>query len=109
MRKNIEFLSLENRVKSACKELDPIVGVFGRHLYSMNHEELIYAEMGKRLADQRNNYAHGNLDKDFIGLALLDLIFLEYIIYAMQLKHSGVDDTSIKKAINELFHLSIAI
>ncbi len=65
--------------------------------------------MGQRLAEQRNDFAHGNLDKDFIGLSLLDLIYLEYVVYAMQLKHYGVQDVEIQKSINELFHLGVAI
>ncbi len=65
--------------------------------------------MGSRLADQRNHFAHGDLDKDFIGLSLLDLIFLERIIYALQLKIYGVDNGKIQKAINELFHCNFVI
>ena len=65
--------------------------------------------MGQRLADQRNHFAHGDLDKDFIGLSLLDLIYLEYVIYAMQLRFYGIDNVEIQRAINELFHLSFAI
>lgn len=65
--------------------------------------------MGERLSQQRNNYAHGNLDKDFVGLSLLDLIFLEIVLYAMQLKYYGLEDIKIEKAINELFHKNIMI
>jgi len=75
----------------------------------MNGEELKYSEMGKRLSSQRNDYAHGNLDKDFIGLSLLDLMYMEYVLYAMQLNYYGVDTTNIRHAINELFHLNYAI
>lgn len=78
-------------------------------MYSYNNEELDYSKMGSRLADQRNHFAHGDLDKDFIGLSLLDLIFLERIIYAIQLKICGVDDKNIQKSINELFHCNFAI
>ena len=65
--------------------------------------------MGKRLSDQRNHFAHGDIDKDFIGTALLDLIFLEYVVYAMQLKFYGISDDYIRKAINDLFHLNFAV
>ena len=68
-----------------------------------------YKEMGKRLSDQRNHFAHGDIDKEFIGLSLLDLVYLEYIIYIMQLKFYGVDDNNIKKAINDLFGCNIAL
>ena len=70
---------------------------------------MINTEMGQRLSDQRNHFAHGDLDKEFIGLSLLDLIYMEYVIYAMRLKYYGIDDNNIRKSINELFHLSFAI
>lgn len=66
--------SLESEIVHTGKVIDDIIGVFGKHLYRMNGEELKYSEMGKRLSSQRNNYAHGNLDKEFIGLSLLDLM-----------------------------------
>lgn len=91
------------------KDYADIVDLFGKRLYSINKETLQYNEMGLRLSQQRNNFAHGNLDKEFIGLALLDLVYLEYIIYAMQLKEYGVETLSIQRAINDLFGCSIAI
>ena len=54
-------------------------------------------------------YKLSNLDKEFIGLSLLDLIYMEYIIYAIQLRYYGVDTTNIRHAINDLFHLNYAI
>lgn len=75
----------------------------------LHKEELNYTDMGKRLGDQRNHFAHGDLDKDFIGLSLLDLIFLQRIIYAMQLKISGLEDKQIQRAINDLFQCRFAI
>ena len=91
------------------KDFSGIIGTFGERLYQLNKQELKYAEMGQRLAGQRNSFAHGDLDKDFIGLSLLDLIYLEQVVYAMQLKHYGVQDVEIQKSINELFHLGFAI
>lgn len=109
LKKLIGAASLQNEIVSACEELDSIIGAFGKHLYSMNEEELIYADMGKRLSGQRNHFAHGDIDKDFIGTSLLDLIFLEYVIYAMQMKYYGISDDYIRKAINDLFHLNFAV
>lgn len=109
LKKLIGAASLQNEIVSACEELEPIIGVFGKRLYSMNEEELIYTDMGKRLSDQRNHFAHGDIDRDFIGTSLLDLIFLEYVIYAMQLKFYGISDDYIKKAINDLFQLNFAV
>ena len=75
----------------------------------MNDQELKYSEMGNRLSSQRNSYAHGKLDKDFIGLSLLDLMYMEYVLYAMQLNYYGVGTISIRRAINDLFHINYSI
>ena len=101
--------SLESEIIHTGKVIDDIIGVFGKHLYRMNSQELKYSEMGQRLSSQRNNYAHGNLDKEFIGLSLLDLMYMEYVLYAMQLHYYGIDATNIRRAINDLFHLNYAI
>lgn len=109
LSKLIKSDSLQTELVKIGKDFDPIIGNFGKHLYKLNEDELSYSEMGERLSRQRNNFAHGNLDKDFIGKALLDLIYLEYVVYAMQMKHYGIDDANIRKAINELFHLNYAL
>ena len=109
LSKLIKSDSLQTELVKIGKDFDPIIGNFGKHLYRLNEDELSYSEMGERLSRQRNNFAHGNLDKDFIGKALLDLIYLEYVVYAMQMKHYGIDDANIRKAINELFHLNYAL
>lgn len=109
LSKLIRSDSLQTELVKIGEDFDSIIGNFGKHLYSLNGEELIYSSMGERLSSQRNHFAHGDLDKDFIGLALLDLIYLEYIVYAMQMKHYGIEDANIRNAINELFHLNFAL
>lgn len=101
--------SLESEIVHIGKVIDDIIGVFGKNLYRLNEEELSYSEMGKRLSSQRNHYAHGDLDQEFIGLSLLDLMYMEYIIYAIQLNHYGIDAKHIRCAINDLFHLNYAL
>ena len=101
--------SLQSEIIQIGKDFSGIVDAFGKHLYQINGQELNYSDMGQRLSKQRNNFAHGNLDKDFIGLSLLDLMFLEIVVYAMQLKHYEIDDIEIQKSINELFQQRLAI
>lgn len=101
--------TLANKIEKIGNDYDKILNPFGRQLYSFNDEKLNYNQMGSRLAEQRNHFAHGDLDKDFIGLSLLDLMFLERIIYAIQLKICNVDDKNIQKSINELFHCNFAL
>lgn len=115
LRKKYQFLkkliksdSLQTEIIKMGEDYDEIIGVFGKHLYNLNDESLVYTEMGERLAGQRNHFAHGDLDKEFIGLSLLDLIYMEYVIYALQLKYYGIADDHIRKSINDLFHLNFA-
>lgn len=102
-------LTLANKIKKVGEDFGNLINPFGERLYRMNDEQLNYSQMGERIANQRNHFAHGDLDKDFIGLSLLDLIFLERIIYAMQLKSVGLEDKQIQKAINNLFNCNLAI
>lgn len=101
--------TLEKKVIHTGAAFDSIIGIFGKHLYALNDTKLIYSEMGRRLSDQRNHYAHGDLNMDFIDKSLLDLIYTERIVYAMQLKYYGIEDKNIQNAINELFHCGILI
>ena len=109
LKSMVESDSLQAEIVQMGKDYSCIIGKFGERLYQLNNEELKYNEMGKRLSDQRNHFAHGDLDKEFIGTSLLDLIFMEYVIYAMQLKYYGIEDINIQKAINELFRLNFAL
>ena len=109
LRKSIGFDNLESKFLQASSECDSVIGLFGKHLYGINGEEFSYSAIGKRLANQRNNFAHGKIDKEPDSMAILDLLFLRYFILAIQLKRIDVSDASIRKAINELFRLHIAL
>lgn len=107
--KSIGFMNLETKIIRAGTDFNSIVEQFGRRLYDLNDEKFDYKTIGNRLANQRNDFAHGNIDKEFVGESILDLIFLRYLIYAMQLKRIGISDYSIKNAINELFDTKLNI
>ena len=108
--KSIErYLSLENKIEIIGKDLSEILDVFGKQIYELNDLQLSYSETGKRLGSQRNDFAHGNLDHDFKVESLLDVAFLEKVIYAMQLKIAGVEDWKIQSAVNELFQCRLRL
>ena len=109
LKNGIGFAPLQAKMVQTGKDLDSIISPFGKYLCAINKKELNYSKMGERLASQRNHYAHGDLDEEFIGDSLLDLIFLERILYAMQLKRFGVSEKNIQHSINDLFHCNIAI
>lgn len=85
-KKSIGFSNLESKIVQAGRDFHEMIGAFGKGLYKRNDEEFSYEVIGSRLAEQRNDFAHGNIDKDFKGAAILDLLFLRYLVYAMQLK-----------------------
>lgn len=93
----------------AGRDFDSVIGIFGKQLYSLSEEGFDYKAIGNRLAKQRNDFAHGNIDKEFNGAATLDLLFLRYLIYALQLRRIGVSDSSIQKAVNDLFSRRLAL
>lgn len=102
-------VTLSEKISSAIMEMMHIMEVFGKQLYGFNHEMFDGEAIGQRLAKQRNNFSHGNLDQEFIGNSLLDLIFMEYFLYAMQLKKYGISDINIQRCINDLFQKHIMI
>lgn len=106
---NIKFAQFSSRIVHTGKSIGEITDVFGNRLYRLNGQTLKYSDMGERLGKQRNNYAHGNLDQEFVGLSLLDLIYLEMVVYAMQLKFYGITNINIQRSLNDLFHQSIMI
>lgn len=106
---SVSFDSLASEICQAGKDFSDLAGVFGEHLYKLNGEELDYSKMGERLANQRNDFAHGNIDKYFNDLSILDVCFMEFLIYAMQLKYYKINDKFIQKSINELFRRNLAL
>lgn len=69
-------------------------------------EKFNYAKIGARIQLQRNNFAHGNLDQEFEEIAILDLIFLEKIIYILQLSQYEIDNNTIINQIKRLFGMN---
>ena len=65
--------------------------------------------MSERLSKQRNNYAHGNLEFTFTESLLRDIVFMERIVYVMQLKYYGVEEKNIQHAISDLFMCHIGL
>ena len=109
LKKQIGVNSLASEIIQVGKDYSSVIDIFGKYKYGINHQELDYSKMGARLSQQRNSFAHGKLEQDFIGNSLLDLIFLENVIYAMQLKYYNIPDLAVQKAINDLFSCRIAI
>lgn len=95
--------NLGDEINHVCRDLETLITPFANHLYSLNAVEIKYSDIAERVSTQRNNYAHGNIDKEIIPEVVLDIIFLRRVVYIMQLKTIGVDDQGILNAVNQLF------
>ena len=99
---------MESKLIYTNEKLKNVSEVFLQHLCSLNHIEnknKIFTNLQKL----RNDFAHGNMDIDIDSDGFVGIIYLERLIYIMQLKRFGLDDENIKKAINKLFGGNIAL
>lgn len=106
----VSYLSLSQKIRQIFEEYGvTLLDVFGSHIYKLNKISYNHSEIGERIGKQRNNFAHGNLDKEFINESLLDVVFLEQIVLAMQLQYFGIDEITTKKIINEVFRHNLIV
>lgn len=97
--------SLSQKIAQIGNDYDSLLGAIGKYLYNINglSEEFDYTKMGTRIQQQRNNFAHGNLDKEFEDTAVLDLLFLEKVVYLLQLSTYGFSDDTVIEQVKRLF------
>lgn len=106
----ISYLSLSQKINQIFEEYGAnLLDLFGRSMYKLNNISYDHSKIGERIGRQRNSFAHGNLDKEFINESLLDIVFLEQIVLAMQLKYFGINEIEIKKIINDVFHHNLSL
>ena len=106
-RKIIERVdvNLSGKIAYALNDLHDILSPFIEHIYALNGKEVDkYEMMGDRLQAQRNNFAHGNLDREFDTDVVLDIIILEWVNHAMVLKKFGYTENEIRDLINVIFN-----
>lgn len=103
-------MTLADKINWALSEFNNELDLFIRHLYNLNGvSEVKYQDICERLQTQRNNIAHGNIDKEFDSYVILDLLVLEWLYYAMVLNDIGISRGNIKLAINKLFNRRFAL
>lgn len=93
---------MESKITYANKKLGDMSEMFLKHLCdlnSINNKNRIFTCLQKLT----NDFAHGNMDIDIDSNGFVGIIYLERLIYIMQLKRIGLDDDNIIKAINGLF------
>lgn len=100
--------NLESKIIYTNKKISNISEIFLQYLCNLNYiknKNKIFTNLQKL----RNDFAHGNMDIDIDSDGFVGIIYLERLIYIMQLKRFGLDDENIKKAINKLFGGNIAL
>jgi len=97
-------MSLSSKINWALNEFSDILDLFIKNIYKTHQiKDLKYLEIAERIQNQRNNYAHGNIDKEINEMIAIDLNVLEWVYYAMVLNDIGMSRDNIQKAINKLF------
>lgn len=97
--------SLSESINHAFKDCDDILNPFIDRVYKING--LLtdsYSNISQRLQTQRNNYAHGNIDKEMDDNIVLDTIFIEWLNYCMVFKVLGYSNIQTFNIINHIFN-----
>lgn len=103
-------MSLSSKINWALDEFRDTLDLFIKDIYKLNQfENVKYSEIAERIQNQRNDYAHGNIDKEINKMMGIDLIVLEWVYYAMVLSDIGMSRDNIQEAINKLFSRGYAL
>ncbi|WP_394530976.1 HEPN domain-containing protein [Priestia aryabhattai] len=97
-------MSMSSKIEWALAEFSDILDRFIKDIYNMNQiKDVKYKDIAERIQNQRNDYAHGNIDKEINSIIGLDLNVLEWLYYTMVLSDIGMSRDNIQKTINKLF------
>lgn len=106
--KHIGEDNLESKIIFANNKLREISNMFLEQLCNynkINNKNEIFTSLQKL----RNDCAHGNMDIDLKADGFVGIIYLERLIYIMQLKRLGLDVDKIKMAVDELFDSGLVV
>lgn len=103
-------MSMSSKIEWALAEFSDILDRYIKDIYNMNQiKDVKYKDIAERIQNQRNDYAHGNIDKEINSIIGLDLNVLEWLYYAMVLSDIGMSRDNIQKTINKLFSRGYAL
>lgn len=100
--------NLESKIIFANNKLKELSNIFLEQLCNWNkidNKNEIFTSLQKL----RNDCAHGNMDIDVDSDGFVGIIYLERLVYIMQLKRFGLKDENIKKSVNDLFDSRLAL
>ena len=101
--------SLRLKLEHALADYNDCISVFAKKLFAINGVEFSWEIVAKTITRMRNDISHGRLNTDYGVDTYLSVTIMPYLIYAMQLRSTGLNDKVIQKAINDLFQLNIAL
>jgi len=101
----VEYRPLMDEIHSSIKKHLDIIQIFGNYRYGMKKFDPL--KIAKRLATQRDTFAHGNLTKFFEMESVHDIHLMEYLVFTMQLSKYGIPDENIIGIIKKLFKVNI--
>ena len=107
-RKRIDEIdtSLSEKIKFSLEKYNDALLLFIQNLYGLNRldtDEINYAKISERLQNQRNAFAHGQIDRELDEMMILDIIVLEWLVYCIVLGKIGFTDVEIFNIINAVF------
>ncbi|MFJ7308817.1 hypothetical protein [Peribacillus frigoritolerans] len=103
-------MTLSDKIYWTLNQFKDVLEIFIKSTYNLNNiQDVNYSDISERIQTQRNNIAHGNIDKELNPVVILDLIVLEWLYYAMVLNDIGVSRENIKHSINKLFKRGFAL
>ena len=100
--------SYGDNLKYALEDCKSIMEIFVTSHFNGNYEEII-DDVSTSVNGLRNGVAHSRLDLELQARHLADVKIVEEMLYVIRLKHIGVDENTVKKAINDLFRENLSI
>lgn len=100
--------SLSNKIKKTLEYCEEIMDPFLKEIFREYNNE-IQEEMCDRMNGLRNNFVHGNMEFDIMPKDINYFKVIELLLYAVRLKHAGLNKVEIQKSLNDLkgYHLII--
>ena len=105
--KQVAYRPLKDEIHSTIKKHLAVIEPMGKYLYAVKKLELNPAKISERLAEQRDAFAHGNLAKPFDYASALDIRFMEYLVFIMQLSKYEIPAENIKGIVKKLYKINI--
>lgn len=96
--------SFENAIVHALEELSIVLENSKHYIHGFHEIATSNDDIADRLKLMRNAYAHGHLNYELSGIVMLDILLLQELVYALQLRKYGISDKKIALSLFNLFH-----